>query len=44
MDGCADGIVDKDYIIEVKNFTYEKNAITLVTSLNKIIAADKTNW
>jgi hypothetical protein len=44
MDGCADGIVDKDYIVEVENFTYEKNAITLVTSLNKIIASDKTIW
>jgi len=44
MDGCADGIVDKDYIVEVENFTYKKNATTLVNSLNKIILSDKTIW
>jgi hypothetical protein len=44
MNTCADGIVDKDYIVEVENFTYEQNAKSIVSSLNKIILNKKVVW
>jgi len=44
MKKCIDGVVDCGYISQVDQFSYEKNAKTIVDSLNKVIFNEKTKW
>jgi len=44
MQKCIDGVVDFGYIGQVDQFSYEKNAKTIVDSLNMLILDEKTEW